>query len=177
MSSLNPPLTKEDFINSGCKEVVNSSSQDCFTKLQNAKQTGNIKNQAVFQILVDVSSDEIEPSATKKSFPEIFQHLTDEHLNFLAEILDEVSDPELKARIADILWLRLGNIDMAKKAIDAYLELTTDLENPIMLFRLAKIERALRLGLSINANDKVKKIVARIEAIINDSNGKDPWGV
>lgn len=66
---------------------------------------------------------------------------------------------------------------MAKKAIDAYLELTTDLENPIMLFRLAKIERALRLGLSINANDKVKKIVARIEAIINDSNGKDPWGV
>jgi hypothetical protein len=184
MSSLNPPLTKEDFINSGCKEVVNSSSQDCFSyslaffsKLQNAKQTGNIKNQAVFQILVDVSSDEIEPSATKKSFPEIFQHLTDEHLNFLAEILDEVSDPELKARIADILWLRLGNIDMAKKAIDAYLEITIDLENPIMLFRLAKIERALRLGLSINANDKVKKIVARIEAIINDSNGKDPWGV
>lgn len=79
MLPLNPPLTKQDFINSGCKEVVNSSSQDCFSyslaffsKLQNAKQTGNIKNQAVFQILVDVSSDEIEPSATKNLFLKFF---------------------------------------------------------------------------------------------------------
>ena len=186
MLPLNPPLTKQDFINSGWKEVVNSSSKDCssyylpfYTKAKEAKEAENIKEQAVFEILALITSDEIQPESTKKVFPGVFQHLTDEHLNFLAEIVDEVSDPELKARVADILWLRRGNvdIDMAKKAIDAYLEFTTNLEDPEILFRQNKIERALRLGLIINNNHEVKKVVARIEAIINDSNGKDPWGI
>ncbi len=186
MLPLNPPLTKQDFINSGWKEVVNSSSKDCssyylpfYTKAKEAKEAENIKEQAVFEILALITSDEIQPESTKKGFPGVFQHLTDEHLNFLAEIVDEVSDPELKARVADILWLRRGNvdIDMAKKAIDAYLEFTTNLEDPEILFRQNKIERALRLGLIINNNHEVKKVVARIEAIINDSNGKDPWGI
>jgi len=186
MLPLNPPLTKEDFINSGWKEVVNSTSKDCssyylpfYTKAKEAKEAENIKEQAVFEILALITSDEIQPESTRKVFPEVFQHLTDEHLNFLAEIVDEVSDPELKARVADILWLRRGNvdIDMAKKAIDAYLEPTTNLEDPEILFRQNKIERALRLGLIINNNHEVKKVVARIEAIINDSNGKDPWGI
>jgi hypothetical protein len=186
MLPLNPPLTKQDFINSGWKEVVNSTTKDCssyylpfYTKAKEAKEAENIKEQAVFEILALITSDEIQPESTKKVFPEVFQHLTDEHLNFLAEIVDEVSDPELKARVADILWLRRGNvdIDMAKKAIDAYLEFTTNLEDPEILFRQNKIERALRLGLIINNNHEVKKVVARIEAIINDSNGKDPWGI
>ena len=110
MLPLNPPLTKQDFINSGWKEVVNSSSKDCssyylpfYTKAKEAKEAENIKEQAVFEILALITSDEIQPESTKKGFPGVFQHLTDEHLNFLAEIVDEVSDPELKARVADIL--------------------------------------------------------------------------
>lgn len=179
MPSLNTPLTKQDFINSRWREVFisNGSNYIAFrNKAQEVQQQGNVREAAVFEILAIVTSDEIEPESNKKdSLPEFLQYLTDEHLNFLAEIANEESHPELQAQIADILWLKRGDFQMARLAIDAYLKPATELEDPNMLFfRLVKIERALRLALSINKY-RLEDIVARIEAILDRYQGEDPW--
>ncbi|MDJ0795322.1 MAG: hypothetical protein QNJ51_00585, partial [Calothrix sp. MO_167.B12] len=114
MPSLNPPLTKDDFINSPWQDVVNNiERKERFAynmafreKAKEAKEAGKVTEQAVFEILTVVTGAAIKPESTDQFFAEVFQNLTDEHLDFLAEIAAEISDPELQARVADILWVK-----------------------------------------------------------------------
>src|SRR5919202_277000 len=138
MPSLNPPLTKDDFINSRWQDVINSSERkDCLTydmafwkKAQEAQEAGNVREQAVFEILAAVTSAAIKSESNEEFFAEVFQNLADEHLNFLAEIAPDISDPELQARVADILWVRRRAYQMAQQAVKAYLKSAVELEDP-----------------------------------------------
>ncbi len=178
MSSLNPPLTKDDFINSRWQDVVNGSERkECFTysqafwkKAQEAKEAGNVREQAVFEILAVVTSAAIQPESTEEFFAEVFRNLTDEQLDFLAEIASEISDPELQARVADILWVKRRDYRMAQLAVIAYLQSATELEDIIVwILCFNRIERALRL-----AGRKPEAVVAHIEAVLDRYNGEDP---
>jgi len=181
MPSLNPPLTKDDFINSHWQDVVNSSDRKgCLTynsafwkKAQEAKEAGKIREQAVFEILAVVTSAAIKPESTEEFFAEVFQNLTDEHLDFLAEIAPEISDPELQARVADILWVRRRDYRMAQLAVTAYLQSAKQLENPEKwTCCFDRIERALRLARRIKYQDET--VVEHIEAVLDRYNGEDP---
>lgn len=181
MSLLNTPLTKEDFINSGWQDVVNRSERkECFSyntvfwnNAQKAKEAGNIREQAIFETLAIVTGAAIKPESTEEFFVEVFQNLTDEHLNFLTEIAPEVSDPELQARIAEILWVKKRNYQMAQLAVTAYLQSATELEDPEKWsWCFERIERALRLARKINY--KFEDVIAHIEKVLERCNGEDP---
>lgn len=182
MSPLNPPLTKDDFTNTCWQDVVNSSERkDCFTyfnafwkKALEAKEAGNVREQVVFNILAAVTStDEIKPESTEEFFADIFKELKDEQLDFLTTIAPEISDPELQARVTDILWVRRRNYRMAQLAIPAYLQSATTLESPDhWTYCVDRIERALRLARKIKYQDAA--VVAHIEAVLARYNGEDP---
>lgn len=181
MPSLNPPLTKDDFINSRWQDVVNSSERkECLAydmafwkKAQEAKEAENVREQAVFEILAVVTGAAIKPESTEEFFAEVFQNLTDEHLDFLAEIAPEISDPELQARVADILWVRRRDYRMAQLAVTAYLQSATELEDPEhWTWCFDRIERTLRLARRIRY--QVEAVVAHIEAVLARYNGEDP---
>jgi hypothetical protein len=181
MPSLNPPLTKDDFINSGWQDVINSSERkECLAyilafwkKAQEAKEAGNVREQAVFEILAAVTGAAIKPESNEEFFAEIFQNLTDEHLDFLAEIASDISDPELQARVADILWVRRRDYQMAQLAVTAYLQSATELENPDhWTWCFDRIERTLRLARRIRY--QVEAVVAHIEAVLDRYKGEDP---
>lgn len=181
MSSLIPPLTKDDFTNACWQDVVNSSErQDCLTynmafwgKAKKAQDAGNIREQAVFEILTVVTSVAIKPESTEEFFADIFNNLTDEQLDFLTEIVPEISDPELQSRVADILWVRRRNNRMAQLAIPAYLQSATTLESPDHWTHCVdRIERGLRLARKIKYQDTV--VIAHIEAVLDRYNGEDP---
>ena len=182
MASLNPLLTKDDFINSPWQDVVNSSeTKDCRTynfwkKAEEAQEAGNVREQAVFGILAFATRRTITPESTEDDFARAFQDLTEEHLDFLAEIAPEISDPELQAQVADILWNRRrqqGGYQMAKLAITAYLQSATELENSNEWTLISyRIERALRLARTINY--QVEGVVAHIEAVLDRYKGEDP---
>lgn len=184
MPSLNPPLTKDDFINSRWQDVINSSERkECLAyssgfwkKVQEAKEAGNDKEQAVFEILAAVTSVPIYPESHEEFFSEHFQNLTDEHLDFLAGIARDISDPELQARVADILWVRRrgqGGYQMAQLAVNAYLQSATELEDPDnWTWCFERIERALRLARRIRYQPET--VVAHIEAVLDRYNGEDP---
>jgi hypothetical protein len=73
MPSLNPPLTKDDFINSRWQDVINSSERkECLAynmafweKAQEAKEAGNVREQAVFEILAAVTVLQSSRSQTR----------------------------------------------------------------------------------------------------------------
>ncbi|MGD1910477.1 MAG: DUF4209 domain-containing protein [Rivularia sp. (in: cyanobacteria)] len=180
MSPLNLTLTKDDFINSGWEEIVNNSekkecigySMSFWEKAEEANVAGNVKEKAVFEILAAVSGAGIKEESNEEFFAEIFQNLTDEHLNFLAEIAPEISDPELQARVADILWVRKCVHEMAKLAVDAYLQSATELEDPQQWKSgYERIERALRLSRRIKYHTDV--VFAHIEKVLDFYKGED----
>ena len=170
MPSLNPPLAKDDFTNSRWQDVINCRERkECFTyseafwqKAQEAKEVENVREQNLFEILAAVTSAAIKPESTEEFFAEVFRNLTDEHLDFLAEIVPEISDPELLARVADILWVKRRDHRMAQLAVTAYLQSATELEDIIeWIWCFNRIERALRLG------KKPEAVVAHIEAVLD----------
>jgi hypothetical protein len=182
MRSLAFLLTKDDFINSDWQDVANSSerkecsiySRDFWNKAQAAKAAGNIRQQAVLEILAVVTSPAVKPGSTDEFFADLFQHLTDEHLDFLTEIVSEVSDPELQARIADILWVRRHDYRMAQLAVTAYLQSAIELEYPQNWSScFHRIERALRLARKIN--HQIDEVVNHIETVLNRYNEEDPF--
>ena len=181
MSPLNPPLTKDDFNNACWQDAVNSSERkDCLSydgvfwkKSREAQEAGNLRDQAVFAVLAAVTSAAIKPESTEEFFADSFKNLTDEQLDFLAEIASEISDPELQARVADILWVIRRDYRMAQLAIPAYLQSATILEKPEQWTHCVdRIERALRLARKIRHQDEV--VFNHIEAVLDRYQGEDP---
>ena len=182
MSPLNLTLTKDDFINSGWEEIVNNSEKkECRfgyniafqKKAEKANVAGNVKEKAVFNILAEVTRVPMKLESTEEFFAKVFHNLTDEHLNFLAEIAPEISDPELQARVADILWVRKRDREMAKLAVNAYLQSATELEDPQKWNRAyERIERALRLSRRIQYQTDI--VFAHIEKVLNFYKGEVP---
>ena len=181
MLPLNPPLTKQDFINSGCKEVVNSSERkECLSyhmtfwnKAKQAEAVVNIREQIVFEILAFVTGAAINPELNDEFFGEVFSNLAEEYLNFLTEIAPEISDPELQARVADILWVKNGNYQMAQLAVEAYLESAKQLEDPQKWTHCVdRIERSLRLARKINYKPEI--VIEYIDEVLNRYQGEDP---
>jgi hypothetical protein len=99
------------------------------------------------------------------------------HLVTLQAILQEITDPELLARIADILWCyRRGSHQMAELAVTSYLESADVLEDPENWYLCAeRIERALNLAASLGkTNQPFKDVVAHIERVLDQYEGEDP---
>jgi hypothetical protein len=181
MLPLTPPLTKQDFINSGWKEVVNSSERkECLSyhmtfwnKAEQAEAVVNIREQIVFEILAFVTGAAINPELNDEFFGEVFSNLAEEYLNFLTEIAPEISDPELQARVADILWVKNGNYQMAQLAVEAYLESAKQLEDPQKWTHCVdRIERSLRLARKINYKPEI--VIEYIDEVLNRYQGEDP---
>ncbi|KKD37079.1 hypothetical protein WN50_16370 [Limnoraphis robusta CS-951] len=181
MLSVNPPLTKDDFINSSWQEVINASEvKECFAysegflgKAQEAEKAGNIREKVVFEILGYITLVEIQSESNEEHFAKIFDNFTDEYLDFLAEIAREITDPELQARVTDILWCKRRNYQMAQLAVPAYIQSAIELENSARWVRcFTRIERAFRLARKINY--QVETVVQHIETVLERYNGEDP---
>lgn len=181
MTSLSTPLSKNDFAQSQWENVINEcDKKEClrysdkfFSKSQEAGTVGNTKTQAVFALLAAVTAAAIKPDSTDEFFADIFQHLQDEQLEVLADVVPEISDAELRARIADILWVRKRKFQMAQLAVVSYLESARVLEDPQHWTAcVGRIERAVRLARKINHH--FTDAVAYIEAVLDRYNGEDP---
>ncbi len=72
----------------------------------------------------------------------------DEQLNFLADIVDDVSEINMRARIAEVLWLRKRNHKFARLAHKSYLE-TVVLEN-LTHYMQEHVIRAMQIAKQLN---------------------------
>ncbi len=178
MSEINPPLTKQDFIDTCWEDIVNSSQEKaCFYYWdgfwKKAQESQEPRETEVFELLATITSPGIDPESTGESFVNISQNCTEDLLNFLTEIAPEISDAELRARVADILWVIQRKYQMAQLAVDAYLESATTLESPEhWTFCFDRIRRSLQLAHKINYKTEV--VFEHIETVLNRYQGEDP---
>lgn len=157
-----------------------------FTKAQEAEAAGNVKVAEAFTLLGSVTSMTLKPDSLTEPFvptilmidsrSSIIDDFSDEHLNVLDEIVHGISNPEIRARVADILWMKKRDFRMAELAIKSYLESSTILEDPHNWIKCAeRIERAFRLGVSLGKNaGQIDPVISHIENVIERYNDKDP---
>lgn len=102
--------------------------------------------------------------------------LAPEVLSFFSDVIDETSDPEIRSRIADLLWLRKRDHKMAELAIDSYLsaaKLFEDFENWTRTLR--RLERAMQLASQLGKkNGKYPIVIGVISDLLDRCNGEDP---
>jgi hypothetical protein len=102
--------------------------------------------------------------------------LSDEQLSVLAQAVDSVDDPEFRARILDVLWLRRRDASAARAAVVAYLQSGSRLEHPEnWVASMQRYERAVRLAYQIEAKgDLPKEALGHLEARALHYDGSDP---
>lgn len=104
------------------------------------------------------------------------EDLQDDQLDALQSTLEGVEDPEYRARVADVLWLRRRNPQIARQAVAAYLESGKRLEDPERWTRgMERYERALRLARQIEPKGELpKNILSHLQDRVFHYDGSDP---
>ncbi len=194
MSLKNIPLTKEDFEELQLDELINKCDRkECdryfplfFDKAHEAEAAGEAKTEEVFTLLGYATSMMLKTSSLTEPFTPLFvmhdsrsaiiDDFSEDHLKFFGEIVFDILDPELRARIADILWVKKRDFHAAELAITAYLDSATILEDPIQWPKCAeRIERAVRLAASLGKNTgHLDKVISHVETVLDKYNGEDP---
>lgn len=106
----------------------------------------------------------------------ITDDFTDNQLDVLGEIVTDIPDPELKSRIADVLWIRKRDYKVAQLAMESYLDAATVLEDPENWTQCAeRIERAFRLALMLGKKAEILgKVIKHMEVVLDKYGDKDP---
>lgn len=101
--------------------------------------------------------------------------LTDEEIQFVREVLADAEDPELRARLGDILWLARKDHKAARAAVEDYLASAERLMDPEEWVACAeRFDRALGLAKTIGARDLVSRIEAAVLDALRRLDGQDP---
>lgn len=187
-------LTKSDFEDLQWEEyLTDCEHHDClsyshifFAKSQEAEAASNLKVAEVFALLESATSMKLKPSSRTEPFvPTIsnpnsrsssIDDFSDGHLDAFSEMVHSISNPEIRARVADILWVKKRDFLMAELAIKSYLESAIILEDPNSRIKcVERIERAFRLGASLGRNaGQIDPVILHIENVIERYNNKEP---
>lgn len=185
----------EDFLQTNWQSVIDESGEkrcDVYQKLFYdgaivAEASDDANAQEVFELLFHICT--LRLSLDTPNTPYIswgpFQiyrsadvgDFTTDQLDTLQAVLPGIADAELKARIADILWVRRhGDYQNAETAVRAYLQSARNLENHENWVHCAqRIERALQLARQLGQNTSVfPETVEHIETVLDRYQGEDP---
>ena len=193
-SKFRPPSTTtatyEDFLASGWDE---SSSSDYsyfawWNSLSNkgfaATAAGSLSKAKVLWLLADSCSFRFEPERMNEPFvsteanefgrPRDLDSFGDDDIALLAEVYPSIDFPLLKARLADIVWLRgrpKRDRTAALAAIDAYrrVPLTTDSwygDGRNCWYRAVKLSRSLRTAAGPRTEEMATTLLAAARSLI-----------
>ncbi len=184
MDSQNITLTKKDFESSQWEELISKCSEkECnkysmifFEKAREAETAGKKTLQEMFSLLNNITSLMFDPGSKTNPFISVWGSsdplslFSENHLNVLSEIANDVKDAEIRARIADILWLRKRNYRHAELAIDSYLQSASKSEHAKEWNEyIDRIERAFRLTMFLGKRDEYfDKVIQRITSDLDN---------
>lgn len=173
MSQQNSPLTKSDFDACHWQKVIEQCDQkECrrytglfFLEAKKAEQAADAKTLEIFTLLGGIASLYFKLDNDQDPFGPLFildgrrsfivDDLTDEHTRVLTDVVSEVADPEMRARVADVLYIKTRDTSFACLAIDAYLASAATLLHPEhWILTEERIERALQLAARIGRNNR-----------------------
>lgn len=175
--------TKADFDRVDIGAILGRAEQACYkfsgllaSKAQALAKIGDVEGSWVLSLLSDVCSyalradDRRQPYGPRGVFGDrrtaSIEDLDEVQLAFLRDIHADISIAELRARVADVLYVRKRHQDYARVAIDAYLASASILLTPDHWAGAGHLlERALALAIAIKTERErvVERITKEIE--------------
>ena len=87
-----------------------------------------------------------------------------------------VEDPELRARLLDVVWEANRDNAVVDSTVEAYLESGRRLVDPVHWVEcVARFERALRLAVLVNRRELRDVVLSEIEDTVVSLDGEDEW--
>lgn len=191
---LSPTLS--DFENCNWKEAIEAAKTREYTaywdslnsKAKEAQEAEDERAQIVFTLLIAATSLHLkEPNNSTSPFCPMFtspegrtadvDDFTDRHLEVFGQLIERIEDPELRARIADIVWVRKRDYRAAEQAVSAYLESARRLEDTRVPWPpcLDRIKRAVTVAVLHGRNTQMfKQVIAHIEETLERHKANDP---
>jgi hypothetical protein len=185
-------LTLEDFRACDLPAVISGATKECTAysesfrvQAEGSRAKGNEKGRIVFELLCNICSYGFDARQISDPFPPRMHFgnrrtptpvdVAEKDLELLGELALEVEDPELKARLADLVWVRKRDHRCAEMAIDAYLQSASRLETgPVFQFSVHRLERSLRLAVLLGNRPLFAKVVQEIENVIERQQPSEP---
>lgn len=191
---LSPTLS--DFENCNWKEAIEAAKTREYTaywdslnsKAKEAQEAEDERAQIVFTLLIAATSLHLkEPNNSTSPFCPMFtspegrtadvDDFTDRHLEVFSQLIERIEDPELRARIADIVWVRKRDYRAAEQAVSAYLESARRLEDTRVPWPpcLDRIKRAVTVAVRHGRKEQMfKQVVSHIEGTLDRHKDNDP---
>ena len=181
-----PALTKEDFFSCGWETVLAKKTHKHYTSMFSAFKDAMEKaddedrpaHGKVLWLLSIACSMCLSPKSLNEPFKPLMQSsegrtpipddLSKSDIDFFAEIAGAIDDPWLRARLADLVWLKRrnkGGFPFVLMAIDAYREIPMDIRDMVSVGVWYEcLERAIVLAQSIRegAGDRLAQIESSI---------------
>jgi hypothetical protein len=187
-------ITKDDFTQSGWQKAIEESrKKECsdYSMLFRAKalealESGDTKAQQVLILLSNITSMRLKLDSPEEPFGPMVEFqggrtstvddLDESQLGLLKEVVSDITDAELRARIADVLCIRKPDFRMADLAISSYLESAKTLEHPYHWpATVERAERAFQLATQWGRNSgRFAEVVSHIEEVLASCDGEDP---
>ncbi len=141
-------ITEQDFRGSGWKDILSKTSREGYSSMwqalsaaaRQAMDEGRPSYGKVLWLLADACSMRLAPNSVNEPFKPFMvmegrrsvipDDLSESDVAFYAQVVDAVDDPWLRARLADLAWLKQTKreVRFALAAIDAYRLITLDTE-------------------------------------------------
>lgn len=177
-------VTAEHFANSGWKAAIESANREGYSAMSSALSSAGREAMdadepakgKVLGLLGDICSMMLTPASPNEPYRPgcqmfsdgqvkrslIPDDLTEEDLTFFSEIVEDIDDVRLQARLADVIWLvrKKRDVKYALIAIDAYRRLPLDHDTWHRDGRDCW-NRAIRLALMLGegAGDRLKEML------------------
>lgn len=165
-----------DSIVDGQYDIVYDDYRKSFLKEKNiAIENQNESKAYIFETLQLACSyhfnpeSDVEPFAAmlitntgRSAIPDDFD---DEQLKLIEEIIPKITEADLKARLADILWLRKRDFEYVEIAAENYIKSADILFGKEVIHSIDRLERALRLTAKLGKGAKklFKDVATKME--------------
>jgi len=101
----------------------------------------------------------------------IVSDFSEQQISNFSDWTDFIDDPELKARLADICWLRKNDYKKAINAIDAYMDSSRNFISGDIswVYAVDRIERSLQIASSLGiGKEYFNKVISYIEEVLEN---------
>ncbi|MCK9293861.1 MAG: DUF4209 domain-containing protein [Desulfobulbaceae bacterium] len=189
-------IDKSDFDKEHCQRILDDSTGDGYTSIYDAfskaarksLDDGNPKQAKIYWLLSDAcsmmlsSDNKNEPFKPFAVFHDRRSAIADdfsaEDISFFSEIITEVTDVRLKARLADLAWLKASKKDLSNAlvAIDAYRQIPLDTETWVRdgrecWYRALSLAAMIRTG----AGNRIQEMERDIQQAFDSSKESDGY--
>ena len=189
-------IDKSDFDKEDCQRILNDLPDDEYTSIYSAfskaakknLDVDNPKQAKIYWLLSDACSMMLEPNNKNEPFKPlavfsdrrsaIVDDFSAEDISFFSDIIPEITNIHLKARLADIVWVKAPKRELkyALTAIDCYRQIPLNTEMWVRngreyWYRAISLTGMLRSG----AGDRMQELERDIQLAFDHSSESDGY--